>query len=334
MDDRGRLAESVTEGAPAPRSSGTALARSILRDAVAALLRRPRARRRTPRIRIRLPRFVWRWSSIRVVSLPRGAGTIAATLLLAATVSYGVVRGGHATTVLAELADARDAVANTLGFRITSIALAGQRHITREEILTTAGVTGRTSLLFLDATTARTRLKTNPWIAEATVLKLYPGRLHIAVTEREAFALWQKAGKVTVISDDGTVVEPYVAKRFAKLPLVVGAGAEVKAKEFLALIDRYPLLRDQLHASTLVAERRWNLQLKNGITVRLPETDVERALVLLVQLDRDKKLLSRDVAAIDLRLSDRVTVRLSNEAAAAREDQLRPAKSKKKAGDA
>jgi cell division protein FtsQ len=245
-----------------------------------------------------------------------------------------VVRGGHVTVVLAELADARDAVANALGFRITSIALAGQRHITREEILTTAGVTGRTSLLFLDATAARARLKTNPWIAEATVLKLYPGRLHIAITERDAFALWQKSGKVTVIAEDGTVVEPYVAKRFAKLPLVVGPGAELKAKEFLALIDRYPLLRDQLHASTLVAERRWNLQLKNGITVRLPEADVERALELLVQLDRDKKLLSRDVATVDLRLSDRVTVRLSNEAAAAREEQLRPAKPKKKAGDA
>jgi cell division protein FtsQ len=334
MDDRGRLADPVTEGAPAPRSAGMALACSILRNAVAALLRRPRTRRRAPRIRIRLPRLLWRWSRVRVVWLPRGAGIVAATLLLSATLSYGVVRGGHVTVVLAELADARDAVANALGFRITSIALAGQRHITREEILTTAGVTGRTSLLFLDATAARARLKTNPWIAEATVLKLYPGRLHIAITERDAFALWQKSGKVTVIAEDGTVVEPYVAKRFAKLPLVVGPGAELKAKEFLALIDRYPLLRDQLHESTLVAERRWNLQLKNGITVRLPEADVERALELLVQLDRDKKLLSRDVATVDLRLSDRVTVRLSNEAAAAREEQLRPAKPKKKAGDA
>ena len=55
------------------------------------------------------------------------------------------------------------------------------------------------------------------------MLKLYPGRLHIAVTEREAFALWQKDGKVSVIADDGTVVEPFVGARFAKLPLVVGA---------------------------------------------------------------------------------------------------------------
>ena len=135
----------------------------------------------------------------------------------AASLAYGTVRGGHAAAVAAELSDARDAIANAFGFRITSIALAGGRQLTREEILTTAGVTGRTSLLFLDATAARSRLKANPWIAEATVLKLYPGRLHIAVTEREAFALWQKDGKVAVIAADGTMVEPYVARRFAQV---------------------------------------------------------------------------------------------------------------------
>ena len=116
---------------------------------------------------------------------------------------------GICRSVIAELRDFRDAVANAVGFRITSIALAGQRRLTREEILTTAGITGRSSLLFLDAAEARARLKANPWIAEATVLKLYPGRLHIAVTERDAFALWQRDGKVEVIADDGTVVEPF-----------------------------------------------------------------------------------------------------------------------------
>ena len=56
-------------------------------------------------------------------------------------------------------------------------------------------------------------------------------------------------------------------------------------------------MRDQVRAAVLVAERRWNLMLKNGIDVRLPETDVEQALETLVELDRDKKLLTRDIAA-------------------------------------
>ena len=73
-----------------------------------------------------------------------------------------------------------------------------------------------------------------------------------------------------------------------------------------------------MRASILVGERRWNLRLKNGLDVRLPEDDVASALERLVALDRDAKLMSRDIVAIDLRLPDRVTVRLSRRRAGAR----------------
>ena len=69
----------------------------------------------------------------------------------------------------------------------------------------------------------------------------------------------------------------------------------------------------------LVAERRWNLHLKSGVEVLLPEHEPEQALLTLVDLDRDKKLLSRDIVTVDLRLADRVTVRQSDAAAAARD---------------
>ena len=113
---------------------------------------------------------------------------------------------------------------------------------------------------------------TNPWIADAAVLKLYPDRLQIAITERRAFALWQRNGRVSVIADDGTVLQPFMEPRYRGLPLVVGRGAERQAKDFIGLIDRYPEIRSALRASVLVAERRWNLRLTNGLDVRLPET--------------------------------------------------------------
>jgi cell division protein FtsQ len=265
--------------------------------------------------------------------LPRGAGAAASALLIGGSLAYGTVAGGHLSVVTDQLTALRDGTANIVGFNIASVALSGQKQISREDVLTAAGITGRTSLLFLDAEAARNQLKTNPWIAEATVLKLYPDRLQIGITERQPFALWQKNGQLSVIAEDGTVLEPFVARRFTGLPLVVGAGAQERAKDILTLIARYPEIGTAVAATILVAQRRWNLRLKNGIDVRLPEDEVENAIVTLVDLDREKKLLSRDITAIDLRLPDRVTVRLSDEAAQAREDALKP-KTKKKAGAA
>jgi cell division protein FtsQ len=274
-----------------------------------------------------------RLSSLLNARWPRGVGTAGTVVVILASLAYGSVKGEHVPTVIAALKDARDAAANAAGFRIVSVALAGQHHISREEVLAAAGVTDTTSLLFLDVEQTRERLKSNPWIADATVLKLYPGELQIGIREREAFALWQKDGQVSVIADDGTVLEPYVAPRLIELPLVVGRGAETRAKEFLALLDRHPDLRASVRATVLVGERRWNLRLKNGVDVRLPETDIAPALERLVALDKEKNLTTRDIVAIDLRLPDRVTVRLSEAAAQARIDAAKD-KAKKKGGSA
>jgi cell division protein FtsQ len=274
-----------------------------------------------------------RWAA-RLAQIPQGAGVTGSLLLLGATLCYGAVAGGHMAAVADWLKGARDNAANGLGFGIAAVSVSGGSQVSHEQALALAGVTGRSSLLFFDAECARARLVANPWIADAAVLKLYPDRLLITITERRAFALWQRSGQVSVIAEDGTVLQPFVDGRYRGLPLVVGSGAERRAKDFISLLDRYPQVRSALRASVLVAERRWNLRLTNGMDVRLPEGDLENALNRLVKLDQDKKLLSRDITSIDLRLPDRVTVRLSDAAAQARDDALKANAKKKKGGDA
>jgi cell division protein FtsQ len=266
--------------------------------------------------------------------VPRRAGLAATVALLCGSALFGVVRGGHVEEVTTALSDTRNALANAAGFRITGVAINGRKQLTQDEILAIGGVNGHSSLLFLDAAVVRSKLMANPWIADATVLKFYPGTLQIDVTERSPFALWQQDGKVSVIAEDGAVLEPYVIRRFASLPLVVGKGAETHARDFLALLDRYPQIRPLVRAAVFVGERRWNLRLKNGLDIRLPEQDVGLALATLSKLDKEDKLFTRDITAIDARLPDRLTVRLSEDAAKARDEMFKDKKPKRKAGDA
>jgi cell division protein FtsQ len=305
-----------------------------LSDRPAAAARRPRPRAQFAGFSAsRWPRLARRWfAALDDINIPRGAGSSAAALLLLASVCYGVVKGGHGPAIAANVQDICDAAANAAGFRISEVALAGEHELKRDEILQLAGITERSSLLFLDAAETRARLLTNPWIADATVLKLYPGRLRIEIKERSAFALWQKEARVSLIAADGTVLEPDVPPRLAGLPRVGGAGAERGSPELLAMVARYPVIARQVKASVLVAERRWTLYLKSGVEVLLPESEAEQALKTLADLDREKKLLSRDIAVVDLRLGDRVAVRQSDAAAAAREDALKAADKARKKG--
>jgi cell division protein FtsQ len=294
--------------------------------------------------RMALPEQAWRRTAARWCEAliehapPRGIGTAAAALLMLGSLAYGVVRGGHAPELAGQVQAVLDDAANGLGFGITEIAVVGNHDLRRGAVLQTAGITGRSSLLFLDAGQARARLLINPWVAEATVLKFYPGRLRIEIKEREPFALWQKDGVVALIAADGTVLEHHAPSRYFGLPLLVGTGAQHAGEDFLALLRHYPAIAQAVEAAVFVAQRRWNLHLKNGVEVLLPAADPAKALELLVALDRTKKLLSRDIVAVDLRLADRVTVRLSEAAAAARSKAIEAAekarKKKRKAGEA
>jgi cell division protein FtsQ len=265
--------------------------------------------------------------------LPNRTGIGATVLLLLGSAGLGIVRGGHVEELNSAVSDARNAVANYAGFRIKTVVINGRKQLTQDEVLASGGVNGRSSLLFLDAAVVRDKLKGNPWIADATVLKLYPGQLEIDIVERSAFALWQQDGRLSVIADDGAVLEPYLSQRFISLPLVVGKGAEIHARDFLALLGQYPQVRSTTKAAIFVGERRWNLRLKDGLDIRLPENDLGNALAALSKLDKEDRLFSRDIVAIDMRLPDRLTVQLSEDAAKAREELFKK-QPKKKAGDA
>jgi cell division protein FtsQ len=266
--------------------------------------------------------------------LPNRLGVALTVLMLLGSAGLGIVKGGHVDELVTGLSDTRNALANSAGFRITTVAINGRKQLSQDEVLAVGGVNGRSSLLFLDAATVRDKLKTNPWIADATILKLYPGRLQIDIVERTAFALWQQDGRLSVIADDGAVLEPYMSRRFVSLPLVVGKGADTRARDFLALLDRYPQVRSQTKAAIYVGERRWNLRLKDGLDIRLPENDVGNALAVLSKLDKEERLFSRDITVVDMRLPDRLTVQLSEDAGKARDELFKDKKTKKKAGDA
>ena len=260
-----------------------------------------------------------------------GTGACLSLSLLAAVGGYGAVKGGHYAAFVAAQGQPADLVAKALGFSIKSVTISGERELKEQDLLTLAGIGPRNSLLFLDVAKIRERLQQLPLVKEAAVTKLYPDRLLIEIEERQPFALWQCDGKVLIVAADGVPVAAMRDQRFIHLPLVVGAGANEKLSQYMALLDTAGDLRERIVAGVLVAKRRWTLKTANGIEIFLPETEPEAALARLVELQQTSHILDKDLISLDLRQPSRLVARLTEEAAAERAETL-PRKSKAKGG--
>ncbi|MDE2018310.1 MAG: cell division protein FtsQ/DivIB, partial [Hyphomicrobiales bacterium] len=225
----------------------------------------------------------------------------------------------------------RDIAARAFGFGVDAITISGPVQLKVEDVLKAAAIPATASLPFLDAAAARDRIAAIPMVREATVRKLYPDRLLVTLVERAPAGVWQDAGKLRVVSADGTPFERFDDMRLAGLPYVVGPGAAAHLAEYEAIRAAAGELKPRIRAGVYVGDRRWNLAMTDGTSVLLPEDDPQAAMKRLLALQRDGQILDKDVTAIDLREGDRAFVRLSPAAAAEREKAL-ASKKKTKGG--
>lgn len=273
-----------------------------------------------------LVRRVFHRIEARVETLPAFAATLASAGLIGAFSLYGMVLGGHAEKVASD-------VTAFLGFDVHSVTISGQHYMRERDILDILGLAPGVSLVTFDVGKAHEALLREPLIESASVRKVYPGKLQIELAERVPFAVWQRGQVVSVIDRNGLVLGDFDRQIHGSLPFLVGHGAQRKGAEFMATLGAFPAIESRVRASMLRSERRWDILLDNGITVKLPEEGTREALARLVALDEEKALLSKDLVSIDMRLSDRLVMRLSDEAILSRQAALqrrKEARSKEK----
>ncbi len=227
-----------------------------------------------------------------------------AFMLVAGSAAFQVSGGGD--VAMARLAPA-------LGIAIREIDVSGNHEVSDAAVGQIVAPGNNISILGYDVAEAREKLLRHPWIKEATVSRVYPDKLNVEIIERTAHALWQSENGLQLINADGLVLEAYDGRDHS-MPLVVGRSANLAAKDFIALMDRYPSIASQARAYIMVGERRWDVELANGVTIMLPEKNVENELAALVEADRQHALLSRDIRRVDLRIAERMVIKVSQEA--------------------
>lgn len=203
-----------------------------------------------------------------------------------------------------------------VGFTLNEILIQGRSKTPPEQLLKAINAKRGTPILALNVSDIKDRLEKLTWVKSAKVKRQLPNILHIVINERQPIAIWQNNKKFFPIDNKGIVIKSKI-DGLTHLPIVVGENAPEKTSELLAVLKSEPAIATRVKAATYVSSRRWNIVLddiQKGVSVRLPEDNLDKAWARLANLDKTQGILKRKVSVIDLRLPDRLTVKVSNKA--------------------
>lgn len=196
---------------------------------------------------------------------------------------------------------------------VQAVIVDGRQNTPLPLIREALGVSRGDAMLGFSPEAARQRLESIPWVAQAHVERHLPATIVVRLEERRPFAIWQNQGRFVIVDRQGKTVATDGLDQFGPLPLIVGPGADQAAAALYDLLAAETEVAERVQAMVRVGERRWNLRLHSGTDVLLPEAAEAAAIKRLAELQQEAKLLDRPLAAIDLRLPDRLVVRANRE---------------------
>ncbi len=260
------------------------------------------------RVTSRGPKRIWLGRVAR--ERARGKWLGLSLLFLASAIGYGATVGGQTEQLFNAAVNGVARLAVASGFGIERVTIEGKRYASSAEITAALAADPNNVMLGFDTDAAKARLEAVPWIKHARVTRWLPSTLQVVIEEREPYAIWQSKGQTYVVDAEGAVITPALREAYSQLPFVVGDGAGKHAKALHAELADFDELNSNLLAALRVGDRRWTLKLVSGLESMLPDDHVGEALRSLTKLDHERGLLDKNIAFVDLRLLDRVTVRL------------------------
>jgi len=213
------------------------------------------------------------------------------------------------------LSDMRASIEQRPEFIVKLMAIDGADPVLAETIRATAPVDFPQSSFDLDLDVMRTDIAALDAVERVSVRIRSGGVLQVDVTPRVPVVVWRTDAGLSLLDAGGVRVGP-METRAARpdLPLIAGRGADTHIGEALALVAASGPLHDRLRGLVRVGDRRWNVVLDRDQTILLPQIGAVAALERVIAMDQAVDMLARDIAAVDMRLPQRATVRMSDEA--------------------
>lgn len=198
---------------------------------------------------------------------------------------------------------------NTLvssGFVIRNINVRGTSFFDKSDVIKSLGLKFGQPIFSADLNSSLAKILLDlPWVKDAKIERIYPSSISVKVVERKPIGYFQQRSKLFLIDDEGTIIDS--KKKLPGAIIFVGNGANKKAAELIRLLKKHKI--SGVSSASYIGNRRWNLEITDSLTVKLPESDMEKALVDFKKLVEEKQILEKDISVIDFRIPSKILVK-------------------------
>lgn len=214
-------------------------------------------------------------------------------------------------------------VSRTTLLRLETIEVSPLKRVSREELITLAGVRPGDSMLGLDLKTVMARLGKNPWLERIQVCRYFPHTLTITVAERTPVAV-ANVGCLYYLDDKGVLFKSLAEGDRLDYPLITGIteeeltqdpkGTQEALKSALQLIGT--LKSGSVFSLADISEIHYSrgygftlFTMQGGIPVKLGNGEFGDKLARLSRIYGDLKTQMQALDYIDLDYIDKIIVK-------------------------
>ncbi len=127
-------------------------------------------------------------------------------------------------------------VLNAEALTITRIDVSGNSRLSKGEVVALLDGIRGTNMLTVDLESWRQKLLSSPWVADATVRRVLPGTVAVAISERQPMGIGHVGDDLYLIDDRGGIIDQF-GPNYAELDLPIIDGLAAPPRDNGPLID-------------------------------------------------------------------------------------------------
>ena len=158
------------------------------------------------------------------------------------------------------------------------------------------------NLFFLRSSQIKKIIDTNNSVENYTVFKEFPSTLVIKIEETKILANLYKNGSNYFFGSNGKLIKTENKKK--NKPFLFGDFTNKEFLKFKKIIDKSKLKYTDIKNIYFFDSKRWDIELRNGLLIKLPEKKLLESLNLSIDLILSKNF--KNIEVIDTRVSNQV----------------------------